>query len=141
MPVKIVDLDNGRGNLISGAGTLTSKDYLKALKKHLSQDTEKFKRYKYSLADFTNVTKVEEFPSDDIELVAHLCRQAARINSDPLVVIVADQDLLFGLSRMWEILMDETGWNIKVFRTRDAAETWIKEKAHKSFGIKDLTFR
>lgn len=139
MPIAITDLDEGIGNSILGSGSLTSKEYINALKKHLAQDTVKFKNYRYSLADYTAVTQLEEVPAGDVHLLADLCRQAAQINPDAIVAIVANKDFLFGLSRMWEILMHEAGWDIMVFKTRDSAETWIREKAKLKFGIEDLT--
>lgn len=38
---------------------------------------------------------------------------------------------------MWEIFMGSAGWETMVFKTRGAAETWIKEKVKEKFGIED----
>jgi hypothetical protein len=141
MPIEIIDLDEGRGNILIGSGIFTGKEYIDALKRHLEQDKEKFKKYNYSLTDLTAVTQVKELPTDDVQESAKLCKQAAQINSTAVVAIVADKDRLFGLSRMWEILMDQTDWDIKVFKSRDAAERWIKETVKDKFGIEDLTIK
>lgn len=114
---------------------------LMLLERHLQQDEEKYKEYRYSLTDLTAVTQVEEVSTSDIHMSVNLCKQSAKINPDAIVAIVANKDILFGLSRMWEILMDgKTGWDIMVFKTRDTAETWIKEKAKEKFGIENLQF-
>jgi hypothetical protein len=34
---------------------------------------------------------------------------------------------MFGLSRMWEVFVDQIGWKTKVFRSKSEAELWIKE--------------
>jgi len=125
----------GRGNILIGSGIFTGKEYIDALKKHLEQDKEKFKKYKYSLTDLTAVTETKEWPTSDIDRSVNLCEHAAQINHDAVIAIVADKDLIFGLARMWEIMMDATNWDIMVFRTRDAAETWIKETVKNKFGI------
>lgn len=59
MPIEIKDLQGGLGNIIIGFGVVTDKEYVDALKEHLTQDKEKFKRYRYSLCDFTAITKAE----------------------------------------------------------------------------------
>lgn len=141
MPIKIIDVDAGRGNILIGSGILTGKEYCDALEMHLQQDEEKYKEYRYSLTDLTAVTHVKELPTGDIEKSVNLCKQSAKINPDAIVAIVANKDILFGLSRMWEILMDgKTGWDIMVFKTRDAAKIWIREKAKEKFGIENLQF-
>ena len=139
MPIKIIDLDDGRGNMLMGSGIFAGQEYADALKIHLEQDKEKFKKYKYSLMDLTAVTEAREWPNSVIDQAVFLCKQASKINLDAVVAIVADEDFLFGLSRMWELLMDETDWDIMVFRTRVAAEAWIKKRVKDKFGIEDLS--
>ena len=140
MPIEIIDLDEGRGNVIIGSGILTGEEYIDELKGHLAQDEEKLKAYLYSLTDYTAVTKVEEAPASVVRLSSELCKRAATINPDVSVAIVADNDLLFGLSRMWEMLMDTTGWETKVFKARETAEIWIAKKLKEKFEIEHLTF-
>jgi len=43
---------------------------------------------------------------------------------------------------MWEIIVENTGlqWETMVFRDREDAEDWIREKVKDKFGIDDLTF-
>ena len=41
---------------------------------------------------------------------------------------------------MWEILADETKWEIMVFQNREDAEDWIRQKVKEKYGIGDLTF-
>jgi hypothetical protein len=49
MPIEIRDLDNGIGVLISGTGVVTEEEFVDSHKKHLTQDEEKFKKYRYSM--------------------------------------------------------------------------------------------
>ena len=136
MPIDIKDLDGGIGVSITGHGTLTDGEYLDALKKHLTQD--KFKKYKYSLADYSEITHVE-VTTETIEHVADLCIAASKVNSGVVAAIVATQDLTFGLSRMAEILRDQAGWESMVFRNKKDAEIWIREKVKEKYGLSDLT--
>ena len=139
MPIKIKDLQGGLGNIIEGFGVLTDKEYVDALKEHLTQDREKFKRYRYSLGDFTAITKAEVSPKS-ISLIADLCVSAAKANREVIVGIAGAQDLVFGLIRMWDSLGEGTGWESEVFRSRQEAEAWIMERAKEKYGIDDLTF-
>ena len=139
MPIEIMDLDSGIGNIILGSGVLTAEEYKNAIKTNLSQDSEKFKKSRYCLSDFTEVAKVD-VPSSDIELVARLCKDAAVVNPEAVVASVAEKDIAFGLSMMWEILIDETNWEVMVFRKGGDAEAWIKEIVKEKYGIIELTF-
>ena len=125
MPIDIKDLDNEQGVIILGYGILTGKEYINALKSHLSQSDAKFKKYRYSLSDYTKVTQLD-VSSSDVGLVAKLCEKASVTNPNIVVAVVADNDITFGMSRMWEILSDKTNWGIMVFRKREDAEKWIK---------------
>lgn len=140
MPIEILDMDDGRGNILIARGVFKSQEYIESLCRHLDQEKEKFKKYTYSITDLTAVTEATEWPTDDVHLSVNMCKKAAQINHTAVVAIVADNDFLFGLSRMWEILMYEAGWETMVFKKRDAAELWIKEKVKVKFGIEDLTF-
>jgi hypothetical protein len=138
MPIIINDLDDGLGVSITGQGALTDDEFGNALKSHLTQDQDKFKRYRYSLADYTNVTKVE-VSIETVKYIANLCVSSAKVNPSVVHADVANQDLIFGLARMAEILRDLTGWESMVFRNRKDAEIWIKEKVKEKYGLSDLT--
>lgn len=138
MPIEIKDLDGGLGNLIKGYGVLNGTEYLSALKNHFSQDPEKFKKYIYSLCDFTGVTKLN-MDSQDIAHAVKISREAAEINLNAVVAIVADKDITFGMSRMWAILFDEKNWEVLVVKDREDAEKWIKSRVKEKIGIDGLT--
>ena len=141
MPVEITDLDEGRGNLVIGRGVVTGEEFVNALRSHFSQDEDKFRNYKYSLTDHSAVTAIIDVSVGDVRTIAQLCRQASRVNPDAVVAVVADRNVLFGLTRMWEMLQDGSGWTVKAFRTRDAAEAWIRETVRETFGIEHLAIR
>jgi hypothetical protein len=139
MPIDIKDSDNGLGVIFTGRGIVTENEYLDIYKKHLTQDQDKFQKYRYSLNDWTEVTEVE-ISSDAITQIARLCMNAAKINPDLVVTNTANKTITFGLSRMWEFLADETKWEIMVFRNREDTEDWIRQKVKEKYGIGDLTF-
>ena len=139
MPIQIRDLDGGLGNIITGKGDVEEQELFEALRKHLTQDKDKFKKYKYSLSDYSALQKFN-ISTKNIEQIANYCKISSEVNHDAVVAVVAGRDLIYGLARMWERLVDGTGWEIKIFRNRKDAEVWIKDKAKEKHGIADITF-
>ena len=137
MPVEIRDLDGGIGNLIYATGVVTEEEYVDALNKHLTQNKDKFIRYKYSLSIFAEVANLI-LSAKTITMIASLSKSAAKINPDAIVAVVANQDSIYYLARMYQLL-DETGWEHKVFRNRDDAVAWIKERTFIKHGISVTT--
>jgi len=108
------------------------------LKEHLTQDEEKFKKYRYSLSDYTATTEFD-VSNESVELIAKYCQKASIVNPEAVVAIVANQDLIYGLARMWEMLSYKTEWEKMVLRNREDAEAWIKERVKGKYGIGDLS--
>lgn len=139
MPIKIKDVKEGLGSIFLGIGVLGKEEYIDAMRKHLTQDREKFQKYRYSLADWTGVTAAD-ISSESIQLVAELCKKAAADNPNIIVGSVAGQDLAFGLTRMAHIRRDSAAWESKAFRNRVEAEAWIKQRVKEKYDIDNLTF-
>ena len=59
MPIEIQDCDGGIGNIIESRGVVTDQELIDSLKKHLTHDKEKFKKYKYIIFDHTVLTKLD----------------------------------------------------------------------------------
>ena len=47
--------------------------------------------------------------------------------SHTYTAIVADEDLIYGLSRMYEIVAEDVPTNKKIFRNIEDAQNWLKE--------------
>ena len=139
MSIEVRDVDGGLGNIISGGTVVTDNTYVTALIQHLTQDQEKFKKYKYSISDYT-ATSEAHLTHASITLISEYCSKAARVNPHAIVAIVSNHDLTYGLARMWEMLSFETPWEKMVFRNRPDSEAWIRQRVKEKFGIKDLTF-
>ena len=140
MPIEITDCDGGLGNLIVCTGIITDEECIETYHKHLTQEKDKFKKYKYSLIDHTAATEIQ-ISNDTILQVAELSGEASIVNPGAIVAHIANQDIMFGLARMWEVLTDVTPWETMVFRTKEEAMDWIRETIRNKFGLDDLTFR
>ncbi len=139
MPFDIVDVDGELGSLLTATGTIGGEEYIEAVRGHLTQDPERYRKYRYSLSNYRDVDEIG-VETTAVATVAELCKQAAAVNPDAIVAVVAKRDLVFGLSRMWEMMTEGTGWEIHVFRTAEEAREWIRERVHIRFGITGLTF-
>ena len=110
MPIEIQDCDHGMGNIIESQGVVTDQELIDSLKKHLTQDKEKFKQYKYILIDHTALTKMN-ITNETVESIAELIADTSRINPDSIVAMVAyvtygaDIDLLNRISRLHELFI------------------------------------
>ena len=140
MPLKIKYLDDGLGVLFIGEGIVTGKDIISSNNQIFSSE-EKMKKNKYGLIDYSKITQFE-VSTPEVEIIASQDKKASEYIPDGVVAVVAKKDLVFGINRMWEIIVENTGlqWEIMVFRDREYAEAWIKEKVKEKFGIDDLTF-
>ena len=78
------------------------------------------KLYDFTEADFRQYTSA--VANDVMSL-----RRTIEGTHFPIAVLVKD-DLNFGLSRMFATLSEELSPNIKVFRDRDGAVTWISSE-------------
>ena len=138
MPIEVRDLDEGLGIFVLGTGSVSDEEYINAHKSYLTQDNDKLKKYRYSLSDYAGVTQANT-STQAITTIANLCKKASRVNPNAVVAVVANKDLIYGLARMSQTLMDETGWEHEVFRNREDAESWIKKRVKEKYGIVDLT--
>ncbi len=139
MPHKIKACDGGIGNIIEGSGTLNDQELIEFYTPHLTGDPLKFKRYRYGLVDYSAVTQVD-VSNQAVQVIADLCIKAAQINPDPVVAYVANSDLVFGLTRMFEAFVYELQWDVMVFRNKKDALAWIRNKVKDKFDIDNLTF-
>jgi hypothetical protein len=80
--------------------------------------------------------------TSELETIASQNEKASEYLTDGMIAVVAKNDLVFGISRMWEALVENTGlqWEIVVLRAKEDAEAWIQKRVKEKFGIHDLTF-
>lgn len=104
------------------AGELTDSDFIETVTRYLR---EPFTTLPLGLFDLSGVT-VMDVASASIREVAR--RAAEHVDSsleEGKVAIVAPRDFLFGMARMYEILRDGSPVEVRVFRERGEAESWL----------------
>ena len=125
MAIEIRYLDDGIGVCWLGQGVVTGQDLLEASKETFKSE-EILKQIKYAVIDFTSIDKAS-MQTENIRAKAGMDKIAAEINPDVVVALIASKNVMFGLTRMWEVFVDQIGWKTKVFRSKTEAEVWIKE--------------
>lgn len=140
MPIEINYLDDGLGFSFVGKEILTGEEIISSNSQIFSAK-EKLAKYRYALIDYTNITQFK-VSSHEIEVIASQDKKASRHVPEGVIAIVAKKDIEFGVSRMWETIIEITGikWETMVCRKREDAVAWIKKRVDEKFEISDLTF-
>ncbi|MDF1578846.1 MAG: hypothetical protein RQ753_08050 [Desulfurivibrionaceae bacterium] len=125
MPIRINFLDGGAGIEFVVTGTLTGAEILAANRQVYTR--ENLLRLKYKVIDRTACAKYL-VTSKEIENIAEQDRAAAAINRDITIIIVAADDLQFGMTRMWQVFIEDIGFHSEIFADRAAADAYIAER-------------
>jgi len=125
MPIRIFYHENG-GVLAKGEGIVTGSE-IKETNDQVYETEEKIRKILYQVVDFTDVEKLL-VSNADVDLIASQDKKAFEINPNMLIAVVSEQDLIFGLARMWEAKAYSPLFETKVFRKLEDAQEWINTK-------------
>ena len=125
MPYTTELIAGGTGIYHEGIGVLTGEEMIAAgLATHSSPEIAR--RLTHALVDLSAVTDFQVTPAD-LRMLASENLVTSRLVPRAFVAVVAPADHIFGSIRMWRVFAGETGWVTEVFRSRDLAETWLRE--------------
>jgi hypothetical protein len=127
MPVDIAFLHGGIGALISCSGDVTAQEFIDADNQLLAVPKQ-FAECRFVIVEFTSISSFNVSASEVRRFVDLDIRMAA-IQPRLVVAVVAPTDVTFGMSRMWQVMAEVTGWEIMVFRTRQKGEDWVRQKS------------
>ena len=125
MSLNLKFTNNKQGIYVTLEGKVTLEDIKSGAAEAYSE--KNIPTHKYQIIDFTNCSSFD-LSSSDMQEIARIDIAASETNSDIKIAIVAPTDVAFGMSRLYEVYADETGFDIMVFRNAKDAETWIQEK-------------
>ncbi|MDJ0847261.1 MAG: hypothetical protein QNK04_02660 [Myxococcota bacterium] len=126
---------DGIGAVYRSFGLLTGQDLLDA-DARLREEIRRNPEIRYLLVDHSEVP-AEKIESEAIHRVAADASKALELVREGVVAVVAPNEILFGLSRMWEILVEQPRLTTRVTRTRAEALAWLEEE----LGRRQLPFR
>lgn len=123
---------DGLGVIHRGEGIVAGAEVIAAAAEHYRLE-ERARRLRYGVVDFTNVTELQ-ITAAEAQAIAEEDRLTAALAPDVAVAVIAPQDHVFGMSRMWETFAEATGWSTRVFRGRAEALTWLRKQVPSAEG-------
>jgi hypothetical protein len=114
---------DGIGIVGTSVGLVSGEDLLDATAR-LREEVEGNSRIRYAVMDFSAIPE-ENIATESLRVLA---TQRIESVSGIFVVVVAPSEILFGLSRMWEMLAEREGLISRVVRTRAEAITWLQDE-------------
>ena len=133
MSITLKEVGEGAGIVFECEGAATGRDMLKATES-LRSSPEKLKQWMFGLIDLTKTTSTD-YTTADLRALAEVDKALSQLaRKGAVIAVVAPLDVHYGLSRMWQALVEGTVWETMVFRTRTDADSWIREKIKENFG-------
>jgi hypothetical protein len=125
MPVQISFIEGGLGIEFISSGIVTGSEIIQANEKIYTREI--LPRLKYKIIDRTNCTEYN-VTTQDIQIIASQDRKASQINPNIIIALISTTPLQHGMSRMWEAYVDETGFQMAIFKDRKSADKWLRNK-------------
>ena len=117
---------DGLGVLHRGEGVVTGAEIIAGAAEHHRLE-ERARKLRYGVVDFSDVKELQ-VSAAEVNAIADEDRMTASLTPHVVVAVIAPLDHAFGVSRMWETLMDATKWNTRIFRDRDEALAWLRKQ-------------
>lgn len=133
MPVELKYLDGGKGAIAVMSGHVTGDELIAANREVFSRDLAA-EPYLYSLVDCDNIEGLN-VSTLQLREVAQIDLSASKNLTNYVVAIYAKNDLPFALARMWQVFVEQAGWETRVFRSRPEAVAWVKRLVLAKFGV------
>jgi hypothetical protein len=119
------EIANGSGVLIDCRGDLDVKELCEEMRT-LHERFPAIASWCFAILDLSVIGHLQvEAAHFDALVQQH--RQLSQVTRPGLcVAVIARTDLAFGVSRMWQVASEPTGWVTSIFRERRAAEAWLR---------------
>jgi len=130
MPYRITYDNGARGVTTTFYGVLTDDDLIKSCIDRTSSD-DKITDLLYIEDDLLEVTEFKA-STEGIKECALFADRASELNKKLVHIAIASEDIIYGMTRMWQAYADDTGWNMNIVRTREDAEIWLKDNIQKT---------
>jgi hypothetical protein len=136
MTIAIKYTDDRKGAILVGSGRLKGAEFIAANNELFARDFAA-EPLLYILFDGDGATSVD-VTVQDIQEIAQQDVEASGKLPHISVAVFAQDELAYGLARMWQVYVDASGWQTAVFRDRASAVTWLRKDVAERTGI-DIT--
>lgn len=89
-------------------------------------DDPRFLDIEYEIVDYLAVTSYD-VSSDTIFKIAQMDKAASKRNPHVKVAVIADSQMIKGMSRMWQLAGGASVWESKIFDDGVAALEWVNQ--------------
>ena len=122
MPIRMI-IDRAAGLIRTTASGRVSGDDLVTYYHRLRAHPD----FRSTLNEIFDLSEVTDAAVDagDVRRLSEVTEEFTRRGVTVRIAIVAPRDLEFGLARMYEMLQSQSLNDVRVFRTRADAESWI----------------
>ena len=127
MPMIMTTLNDGQGLLVKGYDHVSDDEYRDLVFGRLARLKSDYIGRKYCIYDYSGVESVGVH-SQTINDTGVQTAAALDKNPHVLTAVVAPSDLTFGLARMWSAWLGHRRTNMRLFRSRESAERWIRQE-------------
>jgi hypothetical protein len=138
MPVTVEFLDDGLGARFLCSGLVTGKE-LHDASLTLFSDAARFQRIRYVILDELGIDFVD-LTFTDLKRIEEENRQASLVNRQLVIAIVVDKELPQVLTRAWDMRTRTVALEKEMFRTREEAYGWLRQKVRERFGLELTAF-
>lgn len=126
MTLRTIEIAGMAGAYQRVRGSVDGETLLAENRRMFFEETETFRRCRFWYADFTG-SDLAGVSATHIKALREIAEEAAMLQPELAVAIVAPEDLQFALGRMWSLLAEITGWRTGTFRTPEDACRWLSE--------------
>ena len=77
--------------------------------------------------DFSKTVSID-FTREEMRIIVNQDKAAATLNPNIAFALVASEDVMYGIFRMYEAYVDEFTWDTMTTRSLSEATDWIKKK-------------
>jgi hypothetical protein len=126
MPIEVEVLQNGTGLLLTCRGKIAGKEKIEIMERFLASP-ESVSRLRYIVIDQADAAL--DLSTQDLRILAGQARRLAQIAPAVVVgAIIAPREVDYGMARMWQVFVEETGWETMVFRSIDEADSALRKE-------------
>jgi hypothetical protein len=134
MPIQLEFLHEGLGVIFRCVGNLGLQHFSVANDRLLASP-DRIRKLKYAIVD-ADLMEPQFFSPSEMDGIVLQDRQIASYAVPGLLVaLVAEQNVVFALARMWEAFIEGIGWETKIFPSMAEAQEWVRIRVREKFQL------
>jgi len=136
MPFEWKYTHDGAGVVMTAKDTISADDIFQFLTEVFSPDDD-LPRKRFILCDYSHSTD-SSITFEEVRLIAKNTNEYSKTNPEIVVASSAPEPLLFGLTRIWEVMVEGSTWTTFVTQSLSEALDWIRNETGLDVSEQDL---